>query len=161
MPQLDPSSYPSQVFWLIVCFFTMLFLMAKIVIPKIAHAIDERQKIMSENINQAEELKKEADKIFQTYNEALSKARDEAAAIISKARDEIAEYTEKKETEVNAKIAKDIEESEKKIEKVKKAAMADVKGIVLDTAIETCSKLTGINVDKTKAQKSIEDITGV
>ncbi len=160
MPQLDPSSYPSQVFWLVLCFFTMLFLMAKIVLPKIAHAIEARQKIMSDNISEAEEFKKEADKIFQEYNDVLSKAKDEAAAIISKARDEIAEYTEKKEAEVNLKIAKDIDESELKIEKMKKEALSDVKNIVLDTALETCNKIVGINIEKDKAQKIIQNITG-
>ena len=36
MPQLDTSTFTSQLFWLVVCFFSMMFIMSKFIIPKIA-----------------------------------------------------------------------------------------------------------------------------
>ena len=35
MPQLDPEYWPSQIFWLIIIFFTIYILISKIFIPKI------------------------------------------------------------------------------------------------------------------------------
>ena len=43
MPQLDFSVFPSQLFWLAVSFFTMLFVMSKFIIPKTAEMIDLRK----------------------------------------------------------------------------------------------------------------------
>ena len=43
MPQLDFSVFPSQLFWLCVTFFTMLFVMSKFIIPRIAEMINLRK----------------------------------------------------------------------------------------------------------------------
>ena len=34
MPQLDPASFPSQLFWLVVCFGTMLLVLSVFVLPR-------------------------------------------------------------------------------------------------------------------------------
>ena len=44
MPQLDTSSFTSQLFWLIICFFSMMFIMSKFIIPKISEIMEQRQR---------------------------------------------------------------------------------------------------------------------
>ena len=44
MPQLDTSTFTSQLFWLVVCFFSMMFIMSKFIIPKIADIMEQRQR---------------------------------------------------------------------------------------------------------------------
>ena len=43
MPQLDPEYWASQAFWLIIIFFAIYILIAKIFIPKIKSNIDLRE----------------------------------------------------------------------------------------------------------------------
>ena len=43
MPQLDFSVFPSQLFWLCVTFFTMLFVMSKFITQRIAEMINLRK----------------------------------------------------------------------------------------------------------------------
>ena len=43
MPQLDPTYWASQVFWLAIIFSSIYFLIAKIFIPKIKSNIDARE----------------------------------------------------------------------------------------------------------------------
>ena len=50
MPQLDFSIFPSQFFWLCVCFFSMLFIMSKIIIPRIAEMIELRREKIDGNL---------------------------------------------------------------------------------------------------------------
>ena len=39
MPQFDLTRFPTQIFWLVVCFAVLYFLMAKAVLPKIGATI--------------------------------------------------------------------------------------------------------------------------
>ena len=43
MPQLDPTYWASQVFWLTIIFSAIYFLIAKIFVPKIKGNIDARE----------------------------------------------------------------------------------------------------------------------
>ena len=43
LPQLDHSTYASQVFWLTLTFVTLYFFVASVVIPKLGGIIEERQ----------------------------------------------------------------------------------------------------------------------
>ena len=42
MPQLDPTSYASQIFWLLICFFSLMFILSKFIVPKIAETRQQR-----------------------------------------------------------------------------------------------------------------------
>ena len=44
LPQLDITTWPSQLFWLVIVFSTGYLVMAKIVIPKIGAVLEERRK---------------------------------------------------------------------------------------------------------------------
>ena len=57
MPQLDTSTFTSQLFWLVVCFFSMMFIMSKFIIPKIADIMEQRQRKIDGYLNKAADLK--------------------------------------------------------------------------------------------------------
>ena len=59
MPQLDFSVFPSQLFWLAVSFFTMLFVMSKFIIPKTAEMIDLRKAKIDDDLEKADEIKQQ------------------------------------------------------------------------------------------------------
>ena len=68
MPQLDPTYWASQVFWLAIIFSSIYFLIAKIFIPKIKSNIDAREDKIRKDIEEANLLKEEADKKLKKYN---------------------------------------------------------------------------------------------
>ena len=78
MPQLDPTWYASQLFWLCVSFFTLLFVMANFIAPKIADILARRQNKIDEYIDKAAETKRRAEESLAKYNEALSNATRES-----------------------------------------------------------------------------------
>ena len=67
MPQLDPSSYISQIFWLTVTFLSLWFLMSVFIIPKIKNVIDEREQKIAEYIEKAERINKQANDALKRY----------------------------------------------------------------------------------------------
>ena len=65
MPQLDPTYWASQVFWLTIIFSAIYFLIAKIFVPKIKGNIDARESQIRKDIDEANSLKEEADRKLQ------------------------------------------------------------------------------------------------
>ena len=78
MPQLDPTYWASQVFWLTIIFSAIYFLIAKIFVPKIKGNIDARESQIRKDINEANSLKEEADKKLKKYNKIIDEAKLEA-----------------------------------------------------------------------------------
>ncbi len=81
MPQLDPSSYSSQVFWLIVVFSILFALVNYVFIPKIIKVNSERKKIINENITTAEKNNKIIEDLNNKIEENISKAQLESEKI--------------------------------------------------------------------------------
>ena len=76
MPQLDTSTFTSQLFWLVVCFFSMMFIMSKFIIPKIADIMEQRQRKIHGYLNKAADLKEQAEAALRKYQNALAAATE-------------------------------------------------------------------------------------
>lgn len=63
MPQFDPSSFISQIFWLAICFGTLYFSVSKIFLPRIKGVVEERKKNIKRNSLIAAELQHTIDKV--------------------------------------------------------------------------------------------------
>ena len=81
MPQLDPSSFSSQVFWLVVVFTILFVIINSIFMPKIIKVHAERNKIINDNINIAEKNNKVVEDLNSKIEENISKAKVEAEKI--------------------------------------------------------------------------------
>ena len=85
LPQMDISTFPSQLFWLIVTFTALYLFMWKFVIPRLSTTIEERKDKISNDINDAENLNSEASKILENYDDKMSSASLESNEILSTA----------------------------------------------------------------------------
>jgi hypothetical protein len=89
MPQLDFSTFPNQIFWLIVTLVAIYFILDKIALPRIASVLAERQGTLTNDLAAAEDLKRQAVEAEEAYNKALADARAEAQRIAEETRAEI------------------------------------------------------------------------
>ena len=100
MPQLDISTFSSQIFWLVVCFTALFLIVWRIGVPKISHILETRQKRIDDNLLRAEEFKREAEAALKTYEASLEEARSEAQAILVEASTLLAEEFNAREAEL-------------------------------------------------------------
>ena len=99
LPQLDVSAFPTQIFWLIISFALLYWIMSKMAVPRIAEVLEERQERITDDLETAERLKSEAEKVQADYEKALAEARSEAQGHIKAANDEAAAEQAKAEAE--------------------------------------------------------------
>src|SRR5271167_3911409 len=72
--------------WIVVVFAISLYILRKVVFPRITAALDERRASIDESIDSAERTRVEADKILAEYRERLKEARAQSEEIVQRAR---------------------------------------------------------------------------
>ena len=83
MPQLEITTYPSQIFWLVVSFLILYLIMSRIIIPRISSVIKNRETEIKNNIHVSEQMYKDTEIINNEYEETKKKIENEARGIIN------------------------------------------------------------------------------
>ena len=134
LPQLDPSSWPSQLFWLAVTFGILYALMHTRFLPAIAGAIEERKDRIADDVDKAGEFKREAEDAEAAYNQALADAKAKAQGIAAETRNEVDKEIADLQAETDATLEKQVAAAEARISEMKSDAAAKVREAAADTA---------------------------
>lgn len=143
MPQLDFSTWPNQIFWLLVTLVVIYFVLSKIALPRIGAVLADRKSTITNDLAAAEELKQKAVAAEKAYNDALANARTEAAKIVAQAKAEIQKDLDAATAKADAEIAAKAAESEKTIAVIRDGAAAAVSEVARDVAGELVVALGG------------------
>jgi len=134
LPQLDFTTFPSQIFWLAVTCFVLFQLMNKVALPRIASVLEERADAIADDLDRAEEFKRKAAEAEAAYQQALTDARAKAQGIAAETRAEIQKDVDAAMAKADAEISARAAESEKRIREIRDSAMAAVAEVANDTA---------------------------
>lgn len=143
MPQLEFSTFPNQIFWLVIALLAIYFILSRIAMPRIAAVLAERQGTITNDLAAAEELKLKAQEAEEAYDKALADARAEAHRIVAEAKAEIQADLDVEIQKADAEIAAKTAESEKAIAAIRESAAESVKEVAKDTAKELVAVLGG------------------
>lgn len=155
LPQLNVQDFAPQLIWLAVIFVLLYFLMSKTVLPKIGSVLEERSDRIAKDLAEAQRLKTETEKALATYEQAMSDARARAQKIAQENRDTLAAETAKERTSVEARLAAQTLEAEKRIAAAKSRAMGSVNEIASETARSIVAQLIGQEVSTVEAQQAL------
>tara|TARA_Y100000590_G_scaffold195442_1_gene221880 strand:+ start:1139 stop:1705 length:567 start_codon:yes stop_codon:yes gene_type:complete len=159
MPQLDPTYWASQVFWLAIIFSSIYFLIAKIFIPKIKSNIDAREDKIRKDIEEANLLKEEADKKLKKYNALIEESKVSAKKIISDSRKKLNEDIQIKKNQIEKEIQKETENAEKEIQKFKINSSNKV-GLISEEIVSNIIKdIFGEDLNKSSIKATVSEIT--
>ncbi len=155
-PQLDVSTYSSQIFWLIVSFALLYTLMSRLALPRINEVIDLRQTQLNCNLDRATQLNDEAGKMKAEFEKLLGNAQASAKAAV----DEVEQKVNERMAQEGAKFADHararIAEVEISITKAKTEALASLGDIAADVAVDMVARVSGANISKTDAKTAVQ-----
>jgi F-type H+-transporting ATPase subunit b len=143
MPQLCVDWMPNQIFWLVVTLAVIYLVLSRIALPRIGGVLAERKGTITNDLTAAEELKAKVVEAEKAYQDALLRARAEAAKIVAEAKIEIQKDLDVATARADAEIAAKAAESEKRIGEIKAGAMDAVTEVAKDTAKELVAALGG------------------
>ena len=133
LPQLDFTTFPSQIFWLVVAIFVLFQLMNRVALPRIASVLEERADAIADDLDRAEEFKRKASEAEDAYIQALADARANAQAIAAETRAEIQKEVDAAMAKADAEISARAAESEKRIREIRDSALAAVEAVANET----------------------------
>jgi F-type H+-transporting ATPase subunit b len=136
MPQLDIAMYPNLIFWLVVSLLLLYFILTRVALPRISSVLAERSDAVSNDLEQAQLLKRRAEEAEAAYNAALAKARDEAHKIAADTKAEINRELSTLMAKADAEIAVKSAESEGRIAEIRDSAVKSVEEVASETARE-------------------------
>lgn len=149
MPQLDPSSFVSQIFWLTITFLSLVFVMSVFIVPRIASIIDERHQKINSDIQKAEKINQKAANILKRYETAIENAKAEIDKKISQEKEQIEAAAELKKAEIGQYLNQQILANETLLKKERAQTLKAVDEISYQTAELILQKL-GIQTKKLK-----------
>ncbi|HBR69728.1 MAG TPA: hypothetical protein DEA55_10180 [Rhodospirillaceae bacterium] len=156
LPQFNPSSYPSQIFWLVVVFSVMYFFFSRRTLPEISGVIENRHQHIQSDLDSAEKLRQEAETVHKAYDEALDKARTKASDLFAEVEREIKEKSAAQFQAFLERSSKEVKSAEAKIEKAKSEAFEEMSTVAAEVAAKAAEKIIGVSTDLQKAKSIID-----
>lgn len=126
MPQFDPTSFPSQLFWLAVTFAILYLLMAKLALPRIGDLLAERRRKIDEALDAATRLTAEARGAEAEYEAALADARHHARQMIGEAAERAAHLAAARRGDFERRLDERVNAAEARIAAAKTEAAAEL-----------------------------------
>lgn len=158
LPQFDPSTYPSQLFWLAITFIVLYIVFSKSVLPALGSTIESRRDHIQSDLDTAKQMKDEAEKVHAAYEEALIEARTQASALMLKSEEKIKAKAAKKLDSLREKSLEQTQKAEVELEKAKAEAMKDMDAIAAEVASKAAEKIVGVSTDIKKAKSVVDNI---
>ena len=158
MPQLNPESFPSQLFWLVVTFVILYVLMAWIGIPRLAGVIEARRRRREEDLARAAEIQAEAEAANQEFQRAMAEARAQAQAVLKETSDRLAAEAAERQRALAAALAEQVDGAERRIAATKQQALAEVRGIAVDVGRSVVEKLTGAAPNEARVAAAVDRV---
>ncbi len=134
MPQLDFSTFPNQIFWLVVTLVIIYLVLNRIAIPRIKDILAERVRTREHDLELAESLRDKAAESEEMHEQALNEARRKAREVLDAAKAEFARELEAATAEADERIAARVSESEARIRDIRANAVRSVEMVAGEVA---------------------------
>ncbi len=157
MPQFWMEDFAPQMVWLVISFIALYLLMARVALPRVADVLETRHGRIADDLDQAAQLKAQAETVIGEYEAALAKARAEAQATIAQAGVEAGVAAEKRNAEVAGILAAEAAAAAGRIGDAKTEALAEMRGVASELAQAAAERLIDAQVPKADADQAGDD----
>ena len=154
-PPFDQTTFPSQVFWLVITFAFLFTVLWRVAGPRINAAITSRRGAINGAIAEASKARADAETAQGQYQAALTAARAKANALAEETRQKLNAEIAKAKAEADAKAHDAMAAADARIAITRETAKAAVGTAARDAAIAIVERLTGDKVSADEAAKAL------
>ena len=155
MPQLDPSSFASQLFWLAITFAAMYLLMARSVLPRIHEVLEKRRFRISQDLERAEALSREADEARNEYTVLHTKSLASVAAQMDAAKAAARVAYDARMAEMDKELAQRMQEAQAKISAKREDVAAEMRPAVAEVVTALVKAVAGAEPAAAQVEEAV------
>ena len=159
MPQLDPTYWASQAFWLILVFTVLYISISKFYLPKIKDNLDNRENKIKEDLENANKFKEESEAKLKEYDLILENAKKEVSKIRFESKSTLDKDIQSKKESMEKEIEKEILKAQKEISELKKNSISSIQIISGSIVSNIIENISGDKLNESSIKATIEDIS--
>ena len=159
MPQLDPTYWASQAFWLILIFTILYISIAKFYLPKIKNNLDDRENKIKEDLDDANKFKELSEAKFKEYEKILEDAKKEVIKIHIDQKNSLDNDIKNKKATLEKEIEDEILKAQKEIDDLKKSSISDIRSISENIASSIIENISGDKLNESSIKAAVEDVS--
>ena len=148
MPQLDYHDFAPQLVWLAIAFVALYFVMSRLAVPRIEETLAKRQGKIQGDLDAAEKANEETRALVAAYEKRLADAREDARRVTRERGEADSAAAAAHFNELHDRLAKQIDEAEKRIAAQRDDVMAGLEHMASDIGQEVYAKLAGQPADQ-------------
>ena len=159
MPQLDPTYWASQAFWLILVFTVLYISISKFYLPKIKDNLDNRENKIKEDIDNANKFKEQSEAKMREYAVILENAKKEVAKIHFESKNVLDKDIQSKKDAMEKEIDREILRAQKEISELKKNSISSIQSISGSIVSNIIENISGDKLNESSIKATVEDIS--
>ena len=159
MPQLDPTYWASQAFWLILIFTILYISISKFYLPKIKDNLDNRENKIKDDLENASKFKIQSEAKLKEYESILENAKKEVAKIMIESKKNLDNDIQSKKVLIEKEIESEIIKTQKEILDLKKNSISSIQNIAESIASKIIENLSGAKLNESSIKATVEDIS--
>ena len=159
MPQLDPTYWASQAFWLIIVFTILYVSIAKFYLPKIKNNLDDRENKIKEDLDAANKFKDLSELKLKEYEKILENSKKEVIKIHLESKNKLDKDIQTKKDLMEKEIENEIMKAQEEISELKRNSILDTQNISKDLASNVIENIAGDKLNESSIKATVEDVS--
>ena len=159
MPQLDPTYWASQAFWLILIFSLLYLTLSKMFLPKIKESIDDRENKIKDDLDEAQKLKSIAEEKLKDYETTIENAKKEVQKIIVESKNKLSVEIQNKKKKIEKEIEIEVKEAEQEIVKLKENSLMNISTISEEVTSKVIEMVSGEPLNQSSIKAAVSEST--
>ena len=159
MPQLDPTYWASQAFWLILVFTILYISISKFYLPKIKNNLDNRENKIKEDLENANKFKEQSEERLNEYKIIIESAKKEVSKIHFESKNLLNKDIQAKKEVIEKDIEKEILKAQKEILDLKQNSVASIQNISENIAATIIKNISGDKLNESSIKAAVNDIS--
>ena len=159
MPQLDPTYWGSQAFWLILVFTILYISISKFYLPKIKENLDNRENKIKEDLENANKFKEQSEAKAKEYGVILENAKKEVSRIHFESKNILDKDIQSKKKAMEKEIEKEILKTQKEILELKKNSISSIQSISGNIVSNIIENISGDKLNESSIKAAVEDVS--
>ena len=159
MPQLDPTYWVSQAFWLILIFSILYISISRFYLPKIKNNLDDRENKIKEDLENANKFRQQSETKIKEYELIIENAKKEINKIHFDSKNLLDKDIQSKKDAMEKEIEKEVAKAQIDIIELKKNSITTIQNISKNIASNIIENISGDKLNENSIKAVVKEIS--